>query len=142
AEDGIRDFHVTGVQTCALPICGSWVTLAINELGSIASSSSPWTAVTGTGVSMPEVKRREPVTTIVWSPVPVPAAPPVGSSWASAGEADRASTAALTPAVHPRRKRARSEMTIEDMKNPPFAPFVEEVVRADRESNASRSDDM
>src|SRR5690606_39805281 len=23
AEDGIRDFHVTGVQTCALPIC--WV---------------------------------------------------------------------------------------------------------------------
>src|SRR5690606_40505695 len=26
AEDGIRDFHVTGVQTCALPISGrgSW----------------------------------------------------------------------------------------------------------------------
>src|SRR5436309_5948799 len=25
AEDGIRDFHVTGVQTCALPICpASW----------------------------------------------------------------------------------------------------------------------
>src|SRR5690606_40078788 len=23
AEDGIRDFHVTGVQTCALPICGN-----------------------------------------------------------------------------------------------------------------------
>src|SRR5207253_6946671 len=23
AEDGIRDGHVTGVQTCALPICGS-----------------------------------------------------------------------------------------------------------------------
>src|SRR5690606_39441886 len=23
AEDGIRDFHVTGVQTCALPICMS-----------------------------------------------------------------------------------------------------------------------
>src|SRR5690606_40884045 len=22
-EDGIRDFHVTGVQTCALPICGN-----------------------------------------------------------------------------------------------------------------------
>src|SRR5690606_11191164 len=22
-EDGIRDFHVTGVQTCALPICSS-----------------------------------------------------------------------------------------------------------------------
>src|SRR5690606_39743658 len=25
AEDGIRDFHVTGVQTCALPIC-VWLT--------------------------------------------------------------------------------------------------------------------
>src|SRR5690606_38910045 len=24
AEDGIRDFHVTGVQTCALPISVSW----------------------------------------------------------------------------------------------------------------------
>src|SRR4249919_2726343 len=24
AEDGIRDFHVTGVQTCALPICGAY----------------------------------------------------------------------------------------------------------------------
>src|SRR5438046_5434299 len=24
AEDGIRDWSVTGVQTCALPICGSW----------------------------------------------------------------------------------------------------------------------
>src|SRR5207302_3883185 len=26
AEDGIRDFHVTGVQTCALPIF--WMTIA------------------------------------------------------------------------------------------------------------------
>src|SRR5256885_12859842 len=26
AEDGIRDYKVTGVQTCALPICGVWVT--------------------------------------------------------------------------------------------------------------------
>src|SRR5690606_39200711 len=24
AEAGIRDFHVTGVQTCALPICRPW----------------------------------------------------------------------------------------------------------------------
>src|SRR5690606_39543420 len=36
AEDGIRDFHVTGVQTCALPIlelkgvCKSCVTVAIS----------------------------------------------------------------------------------------------------------------
>src|SRR5690606_40172668 len=26
AEDGIRDFHVTGVQTCALPICSTFST--------------------------------------------------------------------------------------------------------------------
>src|SRR5690606_40401032 len=25
AEDGIRDFHVTGVQTCALPISRPWL---------------------------------------------------------------------------------------------------------------------
>src|SRR5690606_40020456 len=29
AEDGIRDFHVTGVQTCALPIWGGSPTAAI-----------------------------------------------------------------------------------------------------------------
>src|SRR5690606_40402910 len=29
AEDGIRDFHVTGVQTCALPILSSTVMLYI-----------------------------------------------------------------------------------------------------------------
>src|SRR5690606_40313963 len=29
AEDGIRDFHVTGVQTCALPIYASQYLLAI-----------------------------------------------------------------------------------------------------------------
>src|SRR5690606_8120907 len=27
AEDGIRDFHVTGVQTCALPICIEPITM-------------------------------------------------------------------------------------------------------------------
>src|SRR5690606_41173867 len=29
AEDGIRDFHVTGVQTCALPI---WVGVRVGDL--------------------------------------------------------------------------------------------------------------
>src|SRR5690606_40445314 len=28
AEDGIRDFHVTGVQTCALPILGAFSLVA------------------------------------------------------------------------------------------------------------------
>src|SRR5690606_40626361 len=33
AEDGIRDFHVTGVQTCALPICGGlWDGTAYGEI--------------------------------------------------------------------------------------------------------------
>src|SRR5690606_40005321 len=36
AEDGIRDFHVTGVQTCALPIWapdkeGSWLRVLLAE---------------------------------------------------------------------------------------------------------------
>src|SRR5256885_12584034 len=34
AEDGIRDYKVTGVQTCALPICA-----VSNSLGNSASSS-------------------------------------------------------------------------------------------------------
>src|SRR5690606_39526399 len=33
AEDGIRDFHVTGVKTCALPICGSILQRTIREAG-------------------------------------------------------------------------------------------------------------
>src|SRR5207302_7678685 len=31
AEDGIRDFHVTGVQTCALPISASGLSLPRTE---------------------------------------------------------------------------------------------------------------
>src|SRR5690606_39859662 len=46
AEDGIRGFHVTGVQTCALPIC--WkpkdITPAINKVFSrIPSTTTPST---------------------------------------------------------------------------------------------------
>src|SRR5256886_7519578 len=41
AEDGIRDLTVTGVQTCALPICGSSRRRATSPSG---SSSSPATA--------------------------------------------------------------------------------------------------
>src|SRR2546426_4993014 len=35
AEDGIRDYKVTGVQTCALPICLSW------RLASVLQSAAP-----------------------------------------------------------------------------------------------------
>src|SRR5690606_20746075 len=42
AEDGIRDFHVTGVQTCALPICcWTWLT-----------SSSTWTPMRTCGPAL------------------------------------------------------------------------------------------
>src|SRR5215475_9577300 len=33
AEDGIRDFHVTGVQTCALPICEVGIRMALGAQG-------------------------------------------------------------------------------------------------------------
>src|ERR1039457_1746263 len=33
AEDGIRDYKVTGVQTCALPICGALVRRARSKHG-------------------------------------------------------------------------------------------------------------
>src|SRR5690606_7214426 len=32
AEDGIRDFHVTGVQTCALPIYGQSITTLLGKI--------------------------------------------------------------------------------------------------------------
>src|SRR5690606_39877280 len=45
AEDGIRDFHVTGVQTCALPIsCSS----AINGLMACSPASPAAAAHAGT----------------------------------------------------------------------------------------------
>src|SRR5690606_39378635 len=43
AEDGIRDFHVTGVQTCALPISTrSWYQRLIRRTG-VGSASISWT---------------------------------------------------------------------------------------------------
>src|SRR5690606_39989992 len=39
AEDGIRDFHVTGVQTCALPICFRGATL--DQIAEVAGLSKP-----------------------------------------------------------------------------------------------------
>src|SRR5690606_41059757 len=37
AEDGIRDFHVTGVQTCALPICKRFE--VADQFGAVAFGS-------------------------------------------------------------------------------------------------------
>src|SRR5690606_36880401 len=40
AEDGIRDFHVTGVQTCALPISAANISfLAIDKIGALHALS-------------------------------------------------------------------------------------------------------
>src|SRR5690606_41024276 len=35
AEDGIRDFHVTGVQTCALPICARRDQVGRHDVGGL-----------------------------------------------------------------------------------------------------------
>src|SRR5690606_29834669 len=41
AADGIRDFHVTGVQTCALPICSSrWCACDRSALPSSAGAAA------------------------------------------------------------------------------------------------------
>src|SRR5690606_39529045 len=42
AEDGIRDFHVTGVQTCALPISDK--ALLVRRAGhAVLNADDPWT---------------------------------------------------------------------------------------------------
>src|SRR2546430_623322 len=40
AEDGIRDLNVTGVQTCALPICDEITVLSTKNTSPFSSSSS------------------------------------------------------------------------------------------------------
>src|SRR5262249_59454471 len=44
AEDGIRDWSVTGVQTCALPIFFRLVLLPIAAIGLGSTASAQWTA--------------------------------------------------------------------------------------------------
>src|SRR5690606_40371193 len=62
AEDGIRDFHVTGVQTCALPILltgllGGLVLMALAvATGRRAAAGQP-TDVAQQGISDPPVAR-------------------------------------------------------------------------------------
>src|SRR5690606_40642835 len=51
AEDGIRDFHVTGVQTCALPI--SFMPGTVD----LRTSSTAGSAAASTGISASEIGR-------------------------------------------------------------------------------------
>src|SRR5690606_20412946 len=55
AEDGIRDFHVTGVQTCALPISRVTASLTIDNApyaeGSLAGLSQITGSLMGNGTS-------------------------------------------------------------------------------------------
>src|SRR5690606_39316235 len=44
AEDGIRDFHVTGVQTCALPISSSSFKLLFHDTHHRSVTDERWSA--------------------------------------------------------------------------------------------------
>src|SRR5690606_40206040 len=41
AEDGIRDFHVTGVQTCALPILNCRIPINVNGVDYVIGEDIP-----------------------------------------------------------------------------------------------------
>src|SRR5690606_40610405 len=61
AEDGIRDFHVTGVQTCALPICGQAQVkpeLRVQVDSVFADVPEAWTPVTRPDATTRIVYRR------------------------------------------------------------------------------------
>src|SRR5690606_41049920 len=53
AEDGIRDFHVTGVQTCALPICSEMCTSPSMPSATRTKAPNGTSLVTLPGVSWP-----------------------------------------------------------------------------------------
>src|SRR5439155_3680663 len=57
AEDGIRDGHVTGVQTCALPISGKSTTIKI--LTTLLQKTSGFASVAGLNVDSDAAKIRK-----------------------------------------------------------------------------------
>src|SRR5690606_39807558 len=52
AEDGIRDFHVTGVQTCALPISKLPVEVKVIRIGDVAIATNPFELYLDYGIRM------------------------------------------------------------------------------------------
>src|SRR5690606_40833364 len=51
AEDGIRDFHVTGVQTCALPILTEWDSTHSRLQRSTEATAARWKTPSPAAVS-------------------------------------------------------------------------------------------
>src|SRR5207302_3944480 len=58
-EDGIRDFHVTGVQTCALPISGRDTNCAAFSVMTALSGANEFTAIqcSNSSIAAPVVMR-------------------------------------------------------------------------------------
>src|SRR5687767_3781960 len=61
AEDGIRDKLVTGVQTCALPICDAYVIAEIghNHQGSLKTAKELFQAAAESGVAAGKLQKRD-----------------------------------------------------------------------------------
>src|SRR5690606_40539134 len=57
AEDGIRDFHVTGVQTCALPISFAEGTRAVAQALTEVTAAGGGLSVVGGGDSAAAVRQ-------------------------------------------------------------------------------------
>src|SRR5690606_35580832 len=65
AEDGIRGFLVTGVQTCALPICVEYLSQAADAVANLNEEKRQLIAVIGTG-TLGAVGAFAGLTTAVW----------------------------------------------------------------------------
>src|SRR5206468_6798202 len=61
AEDGIRDLIVTGVQTCALPICDTWVLIALAGGRSSRTTPTPRSTVSVTNAPICALILPDPV---------------------------------------------------------------------------------
>src|SRR5437773_7453897 len=98
AEDGIRDRDVTGVQTCALPICA-----ALDEAARLESSRAAAALAAGTWQSLGPANVGGRVTDLAVDPVhtdTVYAGAATGGVWKSV-DAGRTFTSAWNPALPP-----------------------------------------
>ena len=57
AEDGIRDWSVTGVQTCALPISLIPILTMLGDVDLVATVSGPLSAPSLTGITLKQIGR-------------------------------------------------------------------------------------